>query len=430
VELNRSAMNRLILLIGLLITGHNATAGDMFASPSVSDIPALIACFDDSDVRLGASRALQKLGRPTTEQLSDALAADSLDVRIWAAYTLGQIGPDAASANENLVDCLRDDNADLRAVAVRALGQIQATDRGTISSLVTALSDMATRVRRRSAIALGKLGSDAQAAVPDLIETLNDQTIRSEVIDALVEIGQPTVIELIAALKNDNIRLDASEALRRIDPETARKETVDQPTLADLAALEIAIRDPARDVKSRIAAVNSLAQLGEISAPILLSVFADASTEVSRASSSAFRKIGASAVPLLRRTMKDDSPLVRWTTADAIGAIGPDARDAVPDLIAAIQDPDRTVRHRAVNALSALGPSAEPAVPALIAVMQNPRDAEPTRQLAIKVLGRTGPKVRDAVIAALEESTEDGNFGVSSLAKQLKADAIIPRMNH
>ncbi len=87
----------------------------------------------------------------------------------------------------------------------------------------------------------------------------------------------------------------------------------------------------------------------------------------------------------------------------------------------------RTVRHRAVNALSALGSSAESAVPALIAVMQNARDAEPTRQLAIKVMGRTGPRVRDVVVAALEKSTEDGNFGVSSLAKQLlkqlKADA-------
>ena len=399
----------------------------MFASPSVSDVPALIACFDDPDIRLGASRALQKLGRPATGKLSDALASDSLDVRIWTAYTLGQIGPDAAAANENLVDCLRDDNADLRAVAVRALGKIRASDRVAISSLVTALSDVDTRVRRRSAVALGKLGSDALAAVPDLIEALNDQTIRSQVINAIAGIGQPTVSELVAALKNDNIRLDASEALRRIDPETARKESVDQPTPADLAALEIAIQDSARDVKSRIAAVNSLGELGEAAAPILLSVFADVSSEVSRASSSAFRKIGASAVPLLRRTMKDDAPLVRQTTADAIGAIGPDARDAVPDLIAAIQDTDRTVRHRAVNALSALGPSAEPAVPALIAVMQNPRDTEPTRQLAIKVLGRTGPKVRDAVIAALDKSTEDGNFGVSSLAKQvlkqLKADA-------
>ena len=161
--------------------------------------------------------------------------------------------------------------------------------------------------------------------------------------------------------------------------------------------------------------------------PILVSVFADERTEVSRAASAAFRHIGAEAVPLLRPSMKHDSALVRRTTADAIGAIGPDAADAVPDLVTALQDPDRAVRQRAMRALSALGPAAEPAVPALITVMQNPRDVEQTRQLAVKILGRTGPDVRDAVLAAMEQSAEDKNYGVSSLAKQvlkqLKADS-------
>jgi hypothetical protein len=78
------------------------------------------------------------------------------------------------------------------------------------------------------------------------------------------------------------------------------------------------------------------------------------------------------------------------------------------------------VRHRAVAALTAFGEEAAPAVAALGAVVLNSRESEPTRQLAMKALIRTGPGPRKDVIATLEKaSQEKNNFGVRSLAEQL-----------
>ena len=169
---------------------------------------------------------------------------------------------------------------------------------------------------------------------------------------------------------------------------------------------------------ARIEAASRLGSLGSNATPILIAVFGDGDQDVSRAAAAALGEVGPEAVPLLQQAMQDESPVVRAKVADALAAIGPDAHEALPDLIAALEDADRTVRHRAVTALGELGSAAEAAVPALIAVMQNPRDLEPTRQLALKVLARTGPDSRETVIAALRESTEDDNYGISSLAKQ------------
>ena len=48
------------------------------------------------------------------------------------------------------------------------------------------------------------------------------------------------------------------------------------------------------------------------------------------------------------------------------------------------------------------------------------RDREETRQLALKAMVRTGRTARrDEVVAALTKASEDGNFGVRSLAAEV-----------
>jgi HEAT repeat protein len=56
-------------------------------------------------------------------------------------------------------------------------------------------------------------------------------------------------------------------------------------------------------------------------------------------------------VPLLRDALRDPDPELRWRAAEALGRIGPGARDAVPDLTAALKDPDEAVRRWAAWAL-------------------------------------------------------------------------------
>lgn len=426
MELNSGNMKQLMTAALVLLLCRAALAQLPLTPATNDDIASLIEQLADPDVRQGASQMLVSIGEPATKPLAEALSSDSVDVRIWAANTLGKIGPPAASAVGPLAKQLADESRDLRAVTARALGRIGATDETVIERLSGQLSDPDVRVRRWTAVALGEIGPAARTAVPSLVSALNDEPIRRSAIEALVGIGDPSLPALIEALADDTVRIDASDALQQIAPDRARAAGVDHPSVADLTALSLALQNPERETSSRVAAARTLGQIGPDAAAALIAVFADDEVAVSRAAAAAFGSIGIDALPELRKSMQHESPRVRATAADAVAAIGTDASDAIVDLIELLHGDDRTVRFRAVFALRAVGSEGEAAISALIETMQNPREVEATRQLAVKTLGRTGPAVRETVIARLEESTSDDNYGVRSLAaqvlKRLKAE--------
>lgn len=396
-----------------------ATAGDIFNHPSVADVPVLIRSFEDSNVRLGASKALVAIGKPAVPQLNEALRSDQLDIQIWSAYSIGKIGPNASAAAPALAVVLQAEDSDLRAVAARSLGQIRTNNAEAVALLADSITDDNARVRQAAVVSLGAIGPSAGVAVPQLVNALNDQSVRADAIRALVQIGDDAIPLLMEALASDNIRLEAAEVLRRLDPAAAEQLGIDKPTKTDLNALRISLHNADKDVASRAIAADWLGQLGLDAAPILIAAFSDDKAQVASAASSAFRHVGASAVPLLREALKHESGRVRAVVINALAAIGADAKDALPDIVSALTDVDREVRHRAVKTLDVFGSASEPAIPALIAVMHNPRDSEPTRQLAVKTLARIAPPEHELTIVALRESTKDSNYGVSSLAKQV-----------
>jgi len=59
----------------------------------------------------------------------------------------------------------------------------------------------------------------------------------------------------------------------------------------------------------------------------------------------------ASAIPGLRKALKDNAPDVRMEAAMALGKIGANAREALPDLVAVLGDPMYKVREAAANAM-------------------------------------------------------------------------------
>lgn len=408
-------------------------AGDLFSSPTATDIPKLIEHLSDPSLRGGASRALVSLKGEPVAALVDSLKSDSLPARIWAAFTLGRIGRDAAPAAGPLAGVLQSaEDPQERSVAARSLGRIATAEnadrQAAVRALRTGLADSDVRVRRHSVESLGQLGPIAAAASSDLVSLLSDDTVRETTLRSLVQVGPAAAPDLVAALKDDDVRLEAASALKQIDPSAAREAGVGGVTAKDLPALRIALHSESRSTELRVAAARQLGDLGVDAAPILIDVFSTKDEVVARQAVAAFQHVGPAAIARLKREAEADSAVVRARSLDAIGAIGPPARDAVPILVAALADSDRIVQHRAVAAIDALGESAAPAVPDLIGVMQNPRILEQTRQLALKVLVReTTDSHRGSVIQALEESTKDGNFGISSLAREslktLKADA-------
>ena len=125
------------------------------------------------------------------------------DVRLYAAWALGEFGPDAKTAVPAIMVLLKDKDQDIRRAAIGALGEIGPEAKTAIPSLIALLKDSA--IRREATKALGKMGAEAASAVPPLTDLLNDKHVRWCVIEALGKIG-PTAIPALTDLLKTRTR--------------------------------------------------------------------------------------------------------------------------------------------------------------------------------------------------------------------------------
>jgi hypothetical protein len=91
----------------------------------------------------------------------------------------------------------------------------------------------------------------------------------------------------------------------------------------------------------------------------------------------AIARIGAPAVPELRRSLRSPDPNVRLRAIDVLSRVGSDAEPAVPDLIQLLDDEDPRVRRAAARTLGRIGPAAAEAVPALMRSLLQPKPVAP-----------------------------------------------------
>ena len=77
---------------------------------------------------------------------------------------------------------------------------------------------------------------------------------------------------------------------------------------------------------------------------------------------------------------------VRYASAQAMGQIGPDAREAVPALIEALMDTVADVRYWSALALGRIGPEAKAAVPTLISPQGRALEC-PVRECQARAVG-------------------------------------------
>ncbi|MCS5703608.1 MAG: HEAT repeat domain-containing protein, partial [Acidobacteria bacterium] len=140
------------------------------SEPNGKEIRRLVVALDDANIRQGASIALANLGQPAVPALRKSLVSESKDLRLWSAYTLGQIGPLAASTVEALNVALADADPALRAAAAEALGKIAAP--AAVDCLINALDDENDQVRQQATVALGQIGPAASTATKQLIVAL------------------------------------------------------------------------------------------------------------------------------------------------------------------------------------------------------------------------------------------------------------------
>ena len=160
------------LIVGL--TDDNPQVREMSAwvlseikEPAARVVPALISVLTDPDenIRVVGSVILQNQGEPAVPYLIDALSAESSEIRLNAAYALGEIGAPLDTILPALIRTLTDREWNVRRLVVRALVTI-----GTpaVDSLIQALHSEDPDLRRMAERALNDIGTPkARQAVAD-----------------------------------------------------------------------------------------------------------------------------------------------------------------------------------------------------------------------------------------------------------------------
>jgi HEAT repeat protein len=163
-------------------------------------------------------------------------------VRREAVITLGEMGDERCV--EPLTKALRDGDWQVREVAIEALGQVGSP---AVDMLIKLLRDW--DVRKYAILALGKIRDER--VLDPLMQQLRNDEFKDDAINALVELGEPAVPRLIAALtdKDEMVRKQAVLGLGRIK----NSEAID-PLIAMLQD---------RDWFTRLTAAAALESIGD-----------------------------------------------------------------------------------------------------------------------------------------------------------------------
>jgi HEAT repeat protein len=194
-----------------------------------SDVPATGSADEALTDQVAESMGLGEQGRPAelaaaapeTVALEEEQVKDEIDIQIdllndpdWvvrreAVITLGEMGDERCV--EPLAKALRDGDWQVREVAIEALGQVGSP---AVETLIKLLRDW--DVRKYAILSLGKI-RDERVLEP-LMQQLRNDEFKDDAINALVELGEPAVPLLIAALtdKDEMVRKQAVLGLGRI----------------------------------------------------------------------------------------------------------------------------------------------------------------------------------------------------------------------
>jgi HEAT repeat protein len=198
------------------MTGPELSVGEVEDLRLVGDVEGLILALSPAHppgVRRVAAASLGDLvDTRAVPPLMEILGEKEGEVRLAAVLSLAKIADPRAAPR--LLPLLADPDGDVRTATVIALGMIG--DRQAVPALLESLADPHTPVRDAAAWALGAI-KDARAVKP-LIRALSDPEwhVRMEAEWALLEIGEPAVGPLIAALHDEGVRWKAAGVLVKL----------------------------------------------------------------------------------------------------------------------------------------------------------------------------------------------------------------------
>lgn len=330
-------------------------------------VPALLKTLREKDtkVRISAAVALVKID-PAMKEAIPFLLEGVMNRKNNTAFPAGRKGSSTSGALsvredirqkwENLwkeveltpdvvlllSNSLKEQDQEVRLLAVLLLGGVSKRMPQAIPILIQCLEDRNVEVRLQAAGSLELLGSSATGAVPAL--------------SRLLETGSP----------KEKVRV--AGALARIDPSSGPRVT---SVLVEMA------RSSARGVSIRLDAIRLLGEQGPAARPeamsVLVNLLADSNPDVRSGAGKVLGQMGSAAMPALLDCLKDRDRGIRYLAAEALGDIGPPAREAAPALIRLLKDRENAVRTSAETALLKIG---SPAVPALQHALATEEDPE------------------------------------------------------
>jgi hypothetical protein len=159
-------------------------------------------------MRRVVAEALVKIGKPAVEPLKAALKNKNAAVQQTVAEVLGEIG-DPRAVND-LMKTLMDSDWKKRQTAVQALVKV---GKPAENRLIAALKAKDAQLRKTAAEVLGKIGWQ-----PDTVDLRVLYWIALQEWDKCVNIGKPSIMPLVAVLKDPNSRARraAAETLERL----------------------------------------------------------------------------------------------------------------------------------------------------------------------------------------------------------------------
>jgi HEAT repeat protein/lysophospholipase L1-like esterase len=178
----------------------------------------------DETVRWAAARALFDLGLKLEDvaRMSALVSHSDAYVRGFAAFSLGTLGPPAASAVPALAEALRFDDAYTRGGPATALAKMGPAAGDAVPALIGGLQEKSGDRRWKAARTLGRIGPPARPAVPLLLRALSDpnEYVRAHAARALGRIapGAPETLDALrraARDREETVRVEARAALEQ-----------------------------------------------------------------------------------------------------------------------------------------------------------------------------------------------------------------------
>jgi HEAT repeat protein len=371
---------------------------DALASIGADAKPPVIMALAGKEARerSAAAMALAGMGRSAQDAapaMFEQLARESdTSVRVSLLTALPKVGADPNTLVPRLIDALKDQNDSIRHAAVNGLLSFPSARKQIVESLTALLRDANKDLSQRAAYVVGRFGVAAASAVPVLLEIIARQSPPDPVfIDAVVQIGEPAVPQILAAAE-------------KVPPSQLTAEHWMVKAFQSMGAFAAnSVRNGLghKNASVRLLSVRALSALGQDAkdaSTSLLEKLDDPEVQVRAAALGALVAVDAPSkliVPRIEKSLNDPSPAVRLAAAQLVPRLGDEGRHLNDVVISKLNDPDPGVRR---GILDALGPEQAAAIPALLPLL----DKTDLRVPVLQAFGRMGANARPAVPKVVE----------------------------